>query len=778
MIEIDGEGNTIPSVVSFVPTSEDEQPSGGGSLLPPPWSDDSDSDRAAARWPDFDGAGCRVYVGRAAMRRERDRPESSYRNVKRVVGTGGRMATLAAGVVPNLFVGSADGGSVGGSDELFGASEESDVRSEDGTGKKKKKKQKKGKGKSRWQKKRERELPKLRKQLEEARGDPALLTCRTGGADGAEELLLRPEQISACVLRKLYDEAERHHRRTRRPPSPSLSSDGEVVEVTRAVIGVPAYFTEAQREATIRASELAGVSKVKLLPEPEAAALAYGAADAAADGDGRGGGGGGDDDDEGELILVFDLGGGTFDVSVLEAGGGVTEVLATVGNNRLGGTDFDRRVAEHLSGKAAERGGRSPGGGGAERANGEGPREGPGDAAAGGGGGRKGRRRPTVRDWYRHGSGEVPDVILRVAEEARKRLSNQKSVEVLVPLTEEGWRRVGGGDAANDGGGRNDSLDAVIGPIDKARLESEHDMVEEEDYTVVTLDRRTFETICADELQMLLQPLREVAIMAGVLLPGEARPSFVENALAMARAQEMGSEGGEAFWDFEDEEGSLGEGDHDISRDEEGALDEQALRQIEAMDIKAQKKAQQRGRRMARDIDKRERSFRKQKRSAAEEAATASLLRKRPGGGRNRDGVPVSPTPQPSGNERVREGIHGRPLSRIVLVGGATRMPVVGKLLEAVAGIVPQRTVHPDEAVALGCAVQAGILDGENAGLAGGTQAVLSPMQAAVMRALAKKRGMDLMAQGGDDEEMEVAMMGGVSGMMVVDEFDDEDDFY
>lgn len=136
------------------------------------------------------------------------------------------------------------------------------------------------------------------------------------------------------------------------------------------------------------------------------------------------------------------------------------------------------------------------------------------------------------------------------------------------------------------------------------------------------------------------------------------------------------------------------------------------------------------------------------------------------------------------GNERVQDGIHGRPLTRIVLVGGATRMPVIAKLLEAVVGMVPQKTVHPDEAVALGCAVQAGILDGDNKGLLGGMQAVLSPMQAAVMRALAKKRGMEvneggelsMMGDGGDNEEM--MMMGGISGMMVVDGFDDEDDFY
>ena len=97
-------------------------------------------------------------------------------------------------------------------------------------------------------------------------------------------------------------------------------------------------------------------------------------------------------------------------------------------------------------------------------------------------------------------------------------------------------------------------------------------------------------------------------------------------------------------------------------------------------------------------------------------------------------------------------------------------MPVIGKLLEAVVGQTPQRTVNPDEAVALGCAVQAGILDGEDQG-----QTVLSPMAAAVMRALAKKRGM--MVPSEDGEGMMMEMGGGISGM-IVDEFDDEDDFY
>ena len=130
-------------------------------------------------------------------------------------------------------------------------------------------------------------------------------------------------------------------------------------------------------------------------------------------------------------------------MSILEVGGGFTEVLATVGNNRLGGTDFDRRVAEYLSGKAVEFGKKSSG--------------------------------IFVKDWYRRGSGEIPDIILRVAEEVRKCLSNQKIVEILVPLTEEGWRKLGGGSEGGQASGdEDDSADIksnFIGPFDTDILE-------------------------------------------------------------------------------------------------------------------------------------------------------------------------------------------------------------------------------------------------------------------------------------------------------------------
>ena len=358
-------------------------------------------------------------------------------------------------------------------------------------------------------------------------------------------------------------------------------------------------------------------------------------------------------------------------------------------------------------------------------------------------------------------------------------MTNQKVIEILVPLTEEGWKKLGGGSDHDESSYKNDMKFNFIGPFDMDKLES-MGWIDGQDYITTSLDRKTFEVICANELQMLLQPIREVAIMAGALLPGEARPSFVENALAMEQARSEW-EDGEEFWEFDDnnadEDGLMikMKGGNELDEEEEEGteelLNEQALEQIQMMDLKAQKKAQQRGRRKARDIDKRERSFRKQKQSAMEDATTASLLGKQPQKKKNQGGM-SSPTSSVSvGNEKVQEGIHGRVLSRIVLVGGATRMPVIAKLLEAVVGQTPQRTVNPDEAVALGCAVQAGILDGEDQG-----QTVLSPMAAAVMRALAKKRGM--MVPSDDGGGMMMDQQSGISGMMFVDEFDDEDDFY
>jgi molecular chaperone DnaK len=125
-----------------------------------------------------------------------------------------------------------------------------------------------------------------------------------------------PEEISALVLRKLAEDASK--------------SLGE--KVTEAVITVPAYFNDAQRQATKDAGRIAGLEVLRIINEPTAAALAYGL-----------------DKKNSETVLVFDLGGGTFDVSILDIGDGVIEVRATAGDTHLGGDDFDRRIVDYLA---------------------------------------------------------------------------------------------------------------------------------------------------------------------------------------------------------------------------------------------------------------------------------------------------------------------------------------------------------------------------------------------------------------------------------------------
>jgi molecular chaperone DnaK len=141
------------------------------------------------------------------------------------------------------------------------------------------------------------------------------------GPDGAARFEIRgrqyaPEEISALVLRKLAEDAAKFL--------------GE--RVTEAVITVPAYFNDAQRQATKDAGRIAGLEVLRIINEPTAAALAYGL-----------------DKKKNETVLVFDLGGGTFDVSVLDIGDGVIEVRATAGDTHLGGDDFDRRVVDYLA---------------------------------------------------------------------------------------------------------------------------------------------------------------------------------------------------------------------------------------------------------------------------------------------------------------------------------------------------------------------------------------------------------------------------------------------
>jgi molecular chaperone DnaK (HSP70) len=526
-----------------------------------------------------------VWVGEQACEHELEL--GAYRNVKRVLGTGGKLARAIAKVVPYLRV-----------------NQEGKTYKKDN----------------------------LSNQIHDAENFPTSLQSSVDSS-----ATIPPEVISAHILSALRAAAE--------------AETGQLV--TRAVIGVPAYFHDGQRQATVKAAELAGISKVKLLREPEAAAMAYGLGKQLI---GRG--------DQDELVLVFDLGGGTYDVSMLVVGGGVTEIVSTSGNVKLGGSDFDFRVAEYMQKVLLGQG-------------------------------------VSTSRW----GPNAKNAMLRSAEVVRIFLSNNRRVDLALPLKEKEWAEMP--DVSN---------------VIRSEVAPESDISPADDpkrltHALCQLSRRDMELLCREELQSLLRPVREVAIMSGALLPGDASPNMVDSALEMEEEDQAAL----AFADFYNEDAEVQTGNAD-------EVSPELLLQLQEMDIKATKKAQQGGRKRARNTAKQERKFRQEKRTLQEKAASQGT----------------------SDNVKVRDGITGRPISQVVLVGGATRMPAIGRLLASLTGVVPQKTVNPDEAVALGCAVHAAVLDGME-----GMGTVLSPMQAAILRAVAEQQGI------GDDFD---------------EDFDDEDD--
>jgi molecular chaperone DnaK (HSP70) len=550
IIPIPGDGRTMPSLVSLV------------------------------------DPGTRAVVGKEALAQA----QQPYSHVKRVLGTGGKIARDVARVVPYL------------------------VRSQQGKTFKKNS---------------------LDNQLHDARHFPTLLR---SSIDRDETI--RPEEISTHIVQKLKEAAEEH----------------TGCRVTRAVVGVPAYFNDANRQSTIDAVKAAGIDKVKLLREPEAAALAYGA--------GKEQVGRGDDD---ELVLAFDLGGGTFDVSMMVVGGGVSEIISTSGDVCLGGSNFDERIAQFLRRLLMSHG-------------------------------------VNVKKF----SAQAQIAMLQSAEQLRIFLSNNRKANFALPLTQTEWI------------GMRSASDVLL-PLDSDQMTDDkiEKGVNNSTHVLCQLTRRSMERLCKDELQALLRPVREVAIMAGALLPGDTSPTLVDAALEL---EEMGKADGEddsmLFGDFYDQ---------DSGNIKEEEINDEILLQLQDAALKGAKRAQQKGRKRARDLSKEEKKFRQEKKRVATASPGAMV-----------DGL------------KVQDGITGRPISRVVLVGGATRMHAVGRLIGELTGVVPQKTVNPDEAVALGCAANVGILDGME-----GMGRVLSPMQAAILRAVAEQEGM--FQDDFDDEEFDEA---------------------
>ena len=519
-------------------------------------------------------------VGKEALDWEHEYKETAYRHVKRVIGTSfNNLSDGTREVVPHLVP-----DRCGEEDESF----------------------QKGKKKGKWKKKKKKKGPSLIRILEDADNYPTKLFF---GKSESGNSCISPEDVSSCVLQRLLQ----------------VASDYTGDSITRAVIGIPAYFNDAQKEATERAARASGIEKVQLLREPEAAALAYGIDM--------------NFDSEEELVLVFDLGGGTYDVSVLTVGRGLTEIMCTSGNSQLGGTNFDARIAKHLS----------------KLTNG------------------------CCR------SEDSMGMVLKAAESIRIALSNNRVVKFALPSTEERWLQM------------NEGREVIVMSSEAEKFEGadfEAGDSNNSTHSFHQLSRKEMEKLCVNEFQDLIRPIREVAIMSGAMLSGDASPSVVDTAIE--KEKEMAE-----FEKFYYDDDQVGDAMVEVEEQQPETTNDLKI------DIRSAKKAQQKGRKKARQMAKQERKYREETRKIN----------------------------QPDNNAKIRvEGISGRPISRVVLVGGATRMPTIGRIISSLTGVTPQRTVDPDEAVALGCAVQVGVLDGkEEMGV------VLNPMKAALLRAAIEK---------------------------------------
>jgi len=192
---------------------------------------------------------------------------------------------------------------------------------------------------------------------------------------------------------------------------------------------------------------------------------------------------------------LLDLGGGTFDVSILEVGGGIFEVVATGGNNVLGGSDFDAKVAQHFSKRIM--------------------------------------KHACAKNYWKE-AGDVSNTMVNCAEKVRIALSNSKEVVLALPLTEEGWMNL---DLLSSSCGKGIILSQIAG--DERFVDIDELGTSNSTHVICKLSRKSMESMCLDEFLALLRPVREVAILGGALLPSDASPSAIEAVLQMEEELDM-----------------------------------------------------------------------------------------------------------------------------------------------------------------------------------------------------------------------------------------------
>eukprot|EP01031_Cornospumella_fuschlensis_P029822 gene29822-36010_t len=378
--------------------------------------------------------------------------------------------------------------------------------------------------------------------------------------------ILEPEKILSQIVKRLVDRGNEHY--------------GAPNSIANAIITVPAYFDLPQLNCIEKAGYLAGLKKIKLLKEPEAAALAYGVSTPKT-----------------QLVMVFDLGGGTLDISILEVGNGLVEVIASNGDAHLGGDDFDTVVLDWTFKQLGSLLDKS------------------------------------VVDGMK-ASAAMKNHLLSKARRVKTELSTDRNA--TVEIDQRTWK-----------------IAQALKILPKETAVSMPAMS-------FVLNRGQFEKLSNDLLQRILTPMRQAAYMAGVNLPGDSGQISV------------------AKWADEDSYGNAGDkvgafdSLDDVSSEEGG---QQQVRDMEALQKLGRQEAKQRQKFKGKaniELKKVQKEF----------GSSVSLF---PG---------------------------GIGLDEVLLVGGATRMPCVIKLVRALTGIDPKRYIHPDEAVCLGAGVKAGILDG------------------------------------------------------------------